>query len=215
SAGRDAPDYASAIDLLPELGVLPSEFAARLRGIAGFRNVRRPRISGRRPPTATPTPERGTRRLCRICAPRRGLHRPRLRRADGRMRYSWFAPAPPASSGSRGNPPPRTPRTGDADMSDTPTFGRYAEIPLDRMTAEQQNGYRFLVEGPRGRLPGPYKVWVDNPRLLRAAAPLGEHFTPGKSSLSEREREIAVIVITSKWHSAYPAAAHEKRGKEV
>jgi len=100
-------------------------------------------------------------------------------------------------------------------MSDTATFGRYAEIPVDKMTPEQRDGYKFLVDGPRGRLPGPYKVWVHNPKLLRAAAPLGEHFTPGKSSLSEREREIAVVIITSTWHSAYPAAAHEKRGKEV
>jgi len=100
-------------------------------------------------------------------------------------------------------------------MSDKPTFGRYAEIPVDAMTPEQREGYRFLVDGPRGRLPGPYKVWVHNPKLLRAAAPLGQHFTPGQSSLSEREREIAVVVITSTWHSAYPNAAHEKRGKEV
>ncbi|PYN46460.1 MAG: carboxymuconolactone decarboxylase [Candidatus Rokuibacteriota bacterium] len=100
-------------------------------------------------------------------------------------------------------------------MSGTPTFGRYAEIPIDQMTPEQRDGYRFLVDGPRGRLPGPYKVWVHNPKLMHAAAPLGQHFTPGQSSLTEREREIAVIVITSKWHSAYPAAAHEKRGKEV
>src|SRR5262245_24587356 len=100
-------------------------------------------------------------------------------------------------------------------MSAIPTFGRYAEIHVDQMTAEQKDGYRFLVDGPRGRLPGPYKVWVHNPSLLRAASPLGEHFTPGHSSLSEREREIAVVVITSHWHSAYPAAAHEKRGKEV
>jgi 4-carboxymuconolactone decarboxylase len=100
-------------------------------------------------------------------------------------------------------------------MADTPTFGRYAEIPFDRMTPEQQEGYRFLVDGPRGRLPGPYKVWVHNPQLVHAAAPLGQHFTPGQSSLSEREREIAVVVITSKWHSAYPSNAHEKRGKEV
>ena len=69
-------------------------------------------------------------------------------------------------------------------MSATPTFGRYAEIPVDQMTAEQKEGYRFLVEGPRGRLPGPYKVWVHNPRLLRAAAPLGEHW----SSTSWRPR---------------------------
>jgi uncharacterized protein YutE (UPF0331/DUF86 family) len=39
SAGRDAPDYASAIDTLGELGVLPTEFTLRFRGIAGFRNV--------------------------------------------------------------------------------------------------------------------------------------------------------------------------------
>jgi 4-carboxymuconolactone decarboxylase len=100
-------------------------------------------------------------------------------------------------------------------MSNTPTFGRYGEIPYDQMTPEQQKGYRFLVDGPRGRLPGPYKVWVHNPKLVHAAAPLGQHFTPGASSLSEREREIAVLVITTKWRSAYPNNAHEKRGKEV
>src|SRR5262245_54882849 len=100
-------------------------------------------------------------------------------------------------------------------MSDTATFGRYAELPVDKMTPDQQKGYRAMVDGPRGRLPGPYKIWVHNPRLLHAAAPLGQHFTPGESALSEREREIAVVVITSAWHSAYPTAAHERRGKEV
>ena len=100
-------------------------------------------------------------------------------------------------------------------MSETPPFGRYTEIPVDQMSPEQLEGYRFLVDGPRGRLPGPYKVWVHNPKLVHAAAPMGGHFTPGQSSLTEREREIAVVVITAKWDSAYPNAAHEKRGLEV
>lgn len=39
AAGLDAPDYSRAIERLAELGVLPAEFAARLRPIAGFRNV--------------------------------------------------------------------------------------------------------------------------------------------------------------------------------
>jgi len=56
---------------------------------------------------------------------------------------------------------------------------------------------------------------VHNPRLVHAAAPLGQHFTPGQSSVSEREREIAVLVITSRWRSAYPTAAHEKRGRDA
>jgi len=39
SRGRDAPDYASAIDQLADVGVLPAAFASRFRGVAGFRNV--------------------------------------------------------------------------------------------------------------------------------------------------------------------------------
>ncbi|MGH7338175.1 MAG: type VII toxin-antitoxin system HepT family RNase toxin, partial [Myxococcota bacterium] len=39
SAGRDAPDYASAIDVLGDLGVLPTQFVHRFRGVAGFRNI--------------------------------------------------------------------------------------------------------------------------------------------------------------------------------
>ena len=91
----------------------------------------------------------------------------------------------------------------ETEMPETPTFGRYAEIPYDEMTPEQQEGYRFLVE-TRGAAGGPSKIWVHNPKLVKASAPLGAHFHPGGYSLSEREREIAVIVINSKWHSAYP-----------
>ncbi len=96
-------------------------------------------------------------------------------------------------------------------MPDTPTFGRYAEIAHDRMTPEQQDAYKTLVE-TRGRLPGPTKIWVENAKLAKAAAPLGAHFRTGYS-LSEREREIAVVVINSKWHSIYPTNAHERAGK--
>jgi 4-carboxymuconolactone decarboxylase len=98
-------------------------------------------------------------------------------------------------------------------MPDTPTFGRYAEIPYDRMTPEQQEGYRSLIEA-RGRLPGPNKIYVHNPKLVKVMGPLGAYFRTGYS-LSEREREIAVVIINSKWHSAYPTNAHERRGKEV
>lgn len=39
SAGRDVPDYATAIDQLSDLGVLSDGFARRFRPVAGFRNV--------------------------------------------------------------------------------------------------------------------------------------------------------------------------------
>ena len=96
-------------------------------------------------------------------------------------------------------------------MPETPTFGRYAEIPYDQMTPEQQEGYRSLLEA-RGRLPGPNKIYVHNPKLVKVMGPLGAYFRTGYS-LSEREREIAVVIVNSKFHSAYPTNAHERAGK--
>ena len=48
-------------------------------------------------------------------------------------------------------------------MAETPTFGRYAEIPYEQMTPEQQEGYRSLIE-TRGRLPGPNKILCAQPQ---------------------------------------------------
>ena len=96
-------------------------------------------------------------------------------------------------------------------MADTPTFGRYAEIPYDEMTPEQREGYHSLIEA-RGRLPGPNRIYVHNPKLAKVMGPLGAHFRTGYS-LSEREREIAVCIVNSKWRSAYPTAAHERAAK--
>jgi 4-carboxymuconolactone decarboxylase len=98
-------------------------------------------------------------------------------------------------------------------MADTPTFGRYAEIPYDQMTPEQQEGYKVLME-TRGRLPGPAKIYVHNPKLAKVMGPLGAHFR-GPYSLSVREREIAVCVINSRFHTAYATSAHERTAKDV
>ena len=38
-------------------------------------------------------------------------------------------------------------------MTETPTFGRYSELPLDKMTPAQRAAYDHMVDGPRGRLP--------------------------------------------------------------
>ena len=51
-------------------------------------------------------------------------------------------------------------------MPDALTFGRYAEIPYDRMTPEQ-DGYRALIEA-RGALAGPNRIFVHSPKSRRA-----------------------------------------------
>ena len=79
------------------------------------------------------------------------------------------------------------------------------------MTPEQQDAYHSLIER-RGRLPGPNKIYVHNPEVGKVMGPLGAHFRTGYS-LSEREREIAVCILASKCHSAYPTNAHERAAK--
>ena len=64
-------------------------------------------------------------------------------------------------------------------MPDKPTFGRYSEIPHEQMTPEQQEAYSSLIE-TRGRLLGPNKIWVHNPKLAKAAGPLGVPFPTGQ-----------------------------------
>lgn len=98
-------------------------------------------------------------------------------------------------------------------MAETPTFGRYAEIPFDQMTPEQQEGFKVLME-TRGKLPGPAKIYVHNGKLAKVLGPLGGHFRKGYS-LSMREREIAVCIINAKFHTAYATGAHERAAREA
>ena len=53
---------------------------------------------------------------------------------------------------------------------------------------------------------------MHNPGLAKVIGPFGAHFRKGHS-LTEREREIVVNIITSKWHSAYPTSSHERAAK--
>ena len=96
-------------------------------------------------------------------------------------------------------------------MDEKPTYGRYAEIPYDQMTPEQQEGYQVLMES-RGKLPGPAKIYVHNAKLAKVMGPFGGHFRKGYS-LTEREREIAVCIVNSHFHTAYATNAHERAAK--
>src|ERR1700738_3228131 len=99
-------------------------------------------------------------------------------------------------------------------MSAEPTFGRYAEIPMDQMTPQQREGYDDVVES-RGEALGPYKIFIQNPALMRVLVPLGVYINEGHSSLSYVEREIAVNLINGHWLAAYPNHRHEIFGEQA
>src|ERR1700721_3737631 len=94
--------------------------------------------------------------------------------------------------------------------SDLETFGRYTELQLDEMTADQRKAYEFTV-GQRGEVPGPYKIWLQNPKLIEVMVPLGTYYQ-GHSSLSKAEIEIGTNLTNARWLPASPNFNHKMIG---
>jgi 4-carboxymuconolactone decarboxylase len=92
-------------------------------------------------------------------------------------------------------------------MAGHPTFGRYTEIPLDKMTVEQRTAYDCVMR-ERNTCPGPYKIWVESPPIMDLIVPIGAYYRE-RSGLNDAEREIATVVIVAKWGSAFACSEHE------
>jgi 4-carboxymuconolactone decarboxylase len=52
------------------------------------------------------------------------------------------------------------------DKTDFGTIGRFVETPVEKMGAETKSAYDYMLE-LRGVVPGPHRIWLANPRLLR------------------------------------------------
>ena len=92
-------------------------------------------------------------------------------------------------------------------------MNRLMEIPPEQLTAEQKTVFDQLVAG-RGRILGPYKVWIHSPTIADGMEHIGTYLNK-KGSLSEREVEIGILVIAQHWDANYVRQAHIKMGKTV
>jgi len=78
-------------------------------------------------------------------------------------------------------------------------MNRLVELPPEKQTPEQKKVFEQLVAG-RGRILGPYKIWIHSPTVASGMEHIGTYLNK-KGSLSEREVEIG--------------QAHIKMGKQV
>ena len=90
-------------------------------------------------------------------------------------------------------------------------MNRTLEIPTDKLSAEQKTVFDQLVAG-RGRILGPYKIWIHSPIVAAGMEHIGT-FLNKRSSLSTREVEIGILVISQHWDANYVRTAHIKAGK--
>jgi 4-carboxymuconolactone decarboxylase len=91
-------------------------------------------------------------------------------------------------------------------------MNRILEIPPDKLTAEQSKIFEQLTAG-RGRILGPYKVWIHSPTVAAGMEHIGT-FLNKRSSLSPREVEIGILVIARHWKGDYVLQAHIREGKK-
>jgi 4-carboxymuconolactone decarboxylase len=105
---------------------------------------------------------------------------------------------------SEQQPPKQNPRT----------FGRYAEIPTEQLNPEQKEAYDYILQA-RGMCPGPYRIWLQNPKLLKAMTPVGVWYQR-EMQISKAEGEIVTNCINGKWATAgYSNEEHEQIGEKA
>jgi 4-carboxymuconolactone decarboxylase len=90
-------------------------------------------------------------------------------------------------------------------------MNRILEIPPEKLTAEQITVFDQLTAG-RGRILGPYKIWIHSPTVAAGMERIGT-FLNRHSSLSKREVEIGILLIAQHWQGDYVKQAHIREGK--
>jgi len=85
---------------------------------------------------------------------------------------------------------------------------RLPDIDVERLDPQRRE-IVAIVAGERGRLPTPYRVWIQNPPLAEALHPLGQ-LLARRITLSRREAELAILLAAHRCGSAYVLAVHAK-----
>src|SRR3954468_20208735 len=90
-------------------------------------------------------------------------------------------------------------------------MNRLVELPPVLQTPEQKKVFEQLVAG-RGRILGPYKIWIHSPTVASGMERIGT-FLNKFSSLSKREVEIGILVIAQHWQGGQGREQHIREGK--
>ena len=90
-------------------------------------------------------------------------------------------------------------------------MNRLIDLPPEKLSDEQKTVFDKLTAG-RGRILGPYKVWIHSPTVAAGMEHIGTYLNK-HGALTTREVEIGILVIARHWNAAYVRQAHIKAGK--
>ncbi len=90
-------------------------------------------------------------------------------------------------------------------------MARLPDIVPDKLSPEQKRVYDAIVAGPRGRVQGPLRVWLESAELADRAQALGAFCRFG-TSLPPRLSELAILVTGAHWKAGFEWWAHAPIG---
>ena len=86
-------------------------------------------------------------------------------------------------------------------------MSRIKDWELENLSNEQLDIYNEIVNGPRGDVVGPIKVWLNNPKFAKNAQKVGQYIRY-ESSLPSRLSELAIITTGRCWSSEFEWEQH-------
>lgn len=84
---------------------------------------------------------------------------------------------------------------------------RIPDVDVDLMAPRQRQVHDAIVNGPRGVVQGPLRIWLNSPELAQRSQELGAFCRYG-SSLDARLSELAIITIGAHWHAGFEWYVH-------
>ena len=87
------------------------------------------------------------------------------------------------------------------------TGERMPEMTLEKMTPAQRTIAEAIMNGPRGRMSGPFNTWLRSPVLADRLQKVGE-YVRFNTSLDKRINEMAILMTAQAWGAQYEWYAH-------
>ena len=84
---------------------------------------------------------------------------------------------------------------------------RLKDWTVEDLNEEQKKVHDEIVNGPRGRVVGPLRIWLNNPKLAKVAQQVGAYARYG-TSLDNSLSELAIITTGRVWSSKFEWEHH-------
>ena len=86
-------------------------------------------------------------------------------------------------------------------------MNRHPKLVESALSADQQAIHDDIVNGPRGAVVGPLRVWLQSPGLAKQAQALGQ-YARYDSVLPQVLSELAILVTARYWSSGFEWSHH-------